>query len=85
MRPDMHEGSLHSFNVAFQRELPARFTLDVAYVGNRGVNLVMDVDTNAGMVYGAGNNGRPNSRRSIARALRGPGRTTTSRSTTPCR
>ena len=36
VRPDMHEGSLHSFNVAFQRELPARFTLDVAYVGNRG-------------------------------------------------
>ena len=35
-RPDMHEGSLHSFNVAFQRELPGRFTLDVAYVGNRG-------------------------------------------------
>ena len=25
VRPDMHEGSLHSFNVAFQRELPARF------------------------------------------------------------
>src|SRR3954462_10397062 len=57
--PDLREGTLHSWNVAFQRELPYRFTVDVAYVGNRGVNLVMDVDTNAGMVYGAGNDGRP--------------------------
>jgi len=29
VKPDMHEGSLHSFNVAFQRELPGRFSLDV--------------------------------------------------------
>ena len=40
-------------------QLPYRFTADVAYVGNRGVNLVMDVDTNASMVYGSGNAGRP--------------------------
>jgi len=57
--PSLQEGTLHSWNVAFQRELPYRFTIDVAYVGNRGVNLVMDVDTNASMVYGSGNNGRP--------------------------
>ena len=56
---DLREGTLHSWNVAFQRELPYRFTFDVAYVGNRGVDLVMDVDTNAGMVYGVGNSGRP--------------------------
>jgi hypothetical protein len=56
---DLREGTLHSWNVAFQRELPYRFTVDVAYVGNRGVDLVMDVDTNAGMVFGAGNAGRP--------------------------
>ena len=31
----------------------------VAYVGNRGVDLVMDVDTNASLIYGSGNNGRP--------------------------
>jgi hypothetical protein len=55
----LREGTLHSWNVAYQRELPYRFTVDVAYVGNRGVNIVMDVDTNAGMVYGAGNPGRP--------------------------
>lgn len=56
---ELREGTLHSWNVAVQRQLPFQLTADVAYVGNRGVNLVMDVDANAGMVYGAGNNGRP--------------------------
>ena len=55
----LREATLHSWNVAFQRELPYRFTVDVAYVGNRGVNIVMDVDTNASLVYGSGNAGRP--------------------------
>jgi outer membrane receptor protein involved in Fe transport len=56
---DLREGTLHSWNIAFQRQLPFSLTADIAYVGNRGVDLVMDVDTNAGTVYGAGNNGRP--------------------------
>ena len=56
---DLHEGTLHSWNVAFQRQLPFLLTADVAYVGNRGVDLIMDVNTNASMVYGSGNNGRP--------------------------
>jgi carboxypeptidase family protein/TonB-dependent receptor-like protein len=57
--PGLHEGTLHSWNVAFQRQLPYRLTADVAYVGNKGVDLVMDVNTNASLVYGSGNNGRP--------------------------
>jgi hypothetical protein len=56
--PGLHEGTLHSWNVAFQRELPHAFAADIAYVGNRGVDLVMDVDTNASMIYGSGNVGR---------------------------
>jgi hypothetical protein len=56
---DLHEGTLHSWNVAYQRQLPYLLTADVAYVGNRGVDLVMDVDTNASLIYGSGNNGRP--------------------------
>ena len=56
---DLREGTLHSWNVAFQRQLPFLLTADIAYVGNRGVDLVMDVDTNASLVYGSGNNGRP--------------------------
>ncbi len=60
VRPDMHEGSLHSFNVAFQRELPARFTLDLAYVGNRGHDVQTQFNENAATVVGLpGNNGRP--------------------------
>jgi hypothetical protein len=57
--PDLREGTLHSWNVAFQRQLPYSLTADIAYVGNRGVNLVMDLDTNASLQYGSGNNGRP--------------------------
>ena len=56
--PDLREGTLHSWNVAFQRELPHAFAADIAYVGNRGVDLVMDLDTNASMIYGSGNVGR---------------------------
>ena len=42
-----------------QRQLPYHFTADIAYVGNRGVNLVMDIDENASLLYGSGNVGRP--------------------------
>ena len=56
---DLHEGTLHSWNVAFQRQLPFLLTADIAYVGNRGVDLVMDLDTNASLIYGSGNAGRP--------------------------
>jgi carboxypeptidase family protein len=57
--PGLHEGTLHSWNVAFQRQLPYGFTADIAYVGSKGVNLVMDLDVNASMIYGSGNAGRP--------------------------
>ena len=38
--PDLHEGSLHSWNVAYQRQLPGRLTAEVAYVGNRGHDII---------------------------------------------
>src|SRR5205823_4619064 len=53
VRPNMHEGSLHTYNVAFQRELPARFTLDVAYVGNRSNNVQTQFNENAAAAIGA--------------------------------
>jgi hypothetical protein len=60
VKPDMREGSLHSFNLAFQRELPGRFTLDVAYVGNRGHDVQTRYNENAATVVGLpGNTGRP--------------------------
>ena len=57
--PGLHEGALHSWNVAFQRQLPYGFTADIAYVGSKGIDLVADLDTNASLIYGSGNNGRP--------------------------
>jgi hypothetical protein len=57
--PGLHEGKLHSWNVAFQRQLQYGFTADIAYVGSRGVGLVADLDQNASLVYGSNNVGRP--------------------------
>jgi hypothetical protein len=59
VKPDMHEGALHSFNLAFQRELPAKFVLDVAYVGNRGRDVQTQFNENAATVIGLGNAGLP--------------------------
>lgn len=56
---DLREGSLHSWNLAYQRELPGRWTAEVAYVGNRGRNILGTLNLNAGMVLGADNAGRP--------------------------
>jgi carboxypeptidase family protein/TonB-dependent receptor-like protein len=53
VRPDMHEGSLHTYNIAFQRELPARLTIDVAYVGNRSNNVQTQFNENAAAAIGA--------------------------------
>ena len=56
---DLHEGALHSWNVAYQRELPWGFAGEIAYVGNRGVNIIASYDYNAGRMIGADNAGRP--------------------------
>src|SRR5262245_26835845 len=56
---DLHEGALHSFNVAFQRELPYRLVLDVAYVGNRGHDVQTQFNENAATVIGQGTAGQP--------------------------
>jgi hypothetical protein len=53
------EGQLHSWNVAYQRQLPGAFTAEVAYVGNRGRDILATIDINAGYVLGADNAGRP--------------------------
>jgi hypothetical protein len=56
---DLKEGKVHSWNVALQRQLPARFSIELAYVGNRGRGILMRLDRNAGMVPGQDNAGRP--------------------------
>jgi hypothetical protein len=57
--PNRTEGTLHSFNVAYQRTLPGGFTAEVAYVGNRGHDILASYNMNAGHVIGADNAGRP--------------------------
>ena len=56
---DLREGKLHSWNVAYQRELPGRFSAEVAYVANRGQDIIARIDLNAGYTLGADNAGRP--------------------------
>ena len=54
---------VESWNAAIQRTLPWRFVLDVAYVGNHGVDGVVNYNLNAATVIGqnakTANNGRP--------------------------
>ena len=56
---DRREGRLHSWNAAYQMTLPGAFTAEVAYVGNRGEDILASIDLNAGYVLGADNAGRP--------------------------
>jgi hypothetical protein len=56
----LKEAKLHSWNVAFQRQLPWNLVGEVAYVGNVGKGIVVrGWNINAGMVLGAENAGRP--------------------------
>jgi hypothetical protein len=49
---------IHSFNFFIERELPAKFTTSVGYVGTRAVNQMGFININAGPP-GTGNSGRP--------------------------
>jgi hypothetical protein len=56
---DAPHGYVESWNVTVQRSLPGDFSLQAAYVGNHGVNLLTGVDLNAGLIPGAGAAGQP--------------------------
>jgi hypothetical protein len=56
---DLASPYVQSWNFAIQRSLPWKFALDLAYVGNRGVNNQSGYNLNASMIPGSGNNGRP--------------------------
>ncbi|MFN0084223.1 MAG: carboxypeptidase regulatory-like domain-containing protein [Blastocatellia bacterium] len=57
--PNLREARLHSYNVAFQREIGWGFTGEVAYVGNVAHGVIADFNLNAGMTPGQDNAGRP--------------------------
>src|SRR5712672_3636475 len=50
---------VESWNAAIQQSLPWRFVLDLAYVGNHGVDSVINYNLNAATVVGLGKAGQP--------------------------
>ncbi len=56
---DLQQGTLYSWNLAFQRELIWGLTGEVAYVGNRSNDVLNRININAGMVVGGGTAGQP--------------------------
>ncbi|MSV32791.1 MAG: TonB-dependent receptor [Bryobacterales bacterium] len=56
---DYREGYIQSYNLAVQRALPGKLTLDVAYVGNKGTRIPTLFNANPGLILGAGRDGRP--------------------------
>jgi hypothetical protein len=50
---------VESWNFAVQQTLPGRFVLDLAYVGNHGVDTVVNYNLNAATVVGLGTKGQP--------------------------
>ncbi len=59
VNPDIRRPYVQSWNFAIQRTLPQHFTLDLAYVGNHGVNNQSGWEYNGAMVPGTGNASRP--------------------------
>jgi hypothetical protein len=57
---DLKEAKLHSWNVAFQRQLPWNLVGEVAYVGNVGKGItITDYNINAGQTPGLDRAGQP--------------------------
>ncbi len=59
VNPNFREPYVESWNFAIQRALPGNFTLDVAYVGNHGVDQPATYNLNASTTLGADINGQP--------------------------
>jgi hypothetical protein len=56
---DLEQGTLHSWNVAFQRELFWGLTGELAYVGNRSDDVLNRFNINAGLTPGLDRAGQP--------------------------
>jgi len=56
---DYHNPYIESWNIAIQRQLPLKFSIDVAYVGSHGVDTPAQPNLNAGQTIGAGSAGQP--------------------------
>ena len=56
---NIDRGYIHTWNVAFERRLPWDTSVDVAYVGAKGVGGYAALDINAPLTLGGGDNSRP--------------------------
>ena len=54
-----HNPYLISYNLAVQQQLPGKWNVDIAYVGNVGVHTPIESNINASDTYGAGSAGQP--------------------------
>ncbi len=59
INPNFKNPHVISWNFAIQRQLPWNLALDVTYVGNHGVNTVLNYNLNAATVLGRGTAGQP--------------------------
>ena len=62
---DLQSGTIESWHVTVQRELPANFTLDVGYIGNRSRNIMILGDLNQARPNANGENTPLQARRPI--------------------
>jgi hypothetical protein len=56
---NIDRGYVHTWNIAFERRLPMDLTVDIAYVGAKGVDGYAALDINAPTVIGGGDASRP--------------------------
>jgi hypothetical protein len=56
---NIDRGYVHTWNIAFERRLPMDLTVDIAYVGAKGVGGYAALDINAPTVIGGGDQSRP--------------------------
>ncbi len=56
---NVDRGYIHTWNVAFERRLPFDSSIDIAYVGAKGVDGYAALDINAPLTLGGGNASRP--------------------------
>ena len=56
---DLQQGTIYSYNVAFQHEIIWNITAEVAFVGNYSNDVLNRIEMNAGMTPGLDNAGRP--------------------------
>lgn len=59
LRKDLRQGYVQAWNVTVQQALPYKLALEVGYVANHALGVLINRNVNAGMIPGAGAAGQP--------------------------